>query len=118
MISGASEQELELAKVVNSSWCISKEQLDYFVGLEKENTKLKTMIRKISWKKYDKKVFEGSSKQYLVVYKNGHDLLNEFELQELLLHPKKDRDIQFIFNWEDRLIINTTFDELKDSDVN
>ena len=34
-------EEIELARVVNGSWCVSKEQLDYFVNLEKENQQLK-----------------------------------------------------------------------------
>ena len=78
---------------------------------------MKELIRKLTFLKYPKKVYEGIQKQYFVVYKNGHELLSEFELKELLLHPEKDKDIKYIFNWEDRLIVNTVFEELKDSDI-
>ena len=40
-------EEIELARVVNGSWCISKEQLDYFVNLEKENQQLKAKITEL-----------------------------------------------------------------------
>ena len=75
---------------------------------------MKQLIRKLTWNKLDKSLFEGISKHYLVVYRNDYALLSEIELEQLLLHPKKDKDIKFIFNWEDKLVINTEFKEIED----
>lgn len=74
---------------------------------------MKNLIRKLSIRKYPKETYKGIPKHYLVVYKNKYELLNNFELKELLLHPKKDKEIEHIFKWEDRLIINTEFEETK-----
>lgn len=75
---------------------------------------MKNLIRKLSIRKYSKETYEGIPKHYLVVYKNKYKLLNNFELKELLLKPKKDQEIEYIFNWEDRLIINTEFEEIEE----
>lgn len=75
---------------------------------------MKNLIRKLSIKKYPKETYKGIPKHYLVVYKNKYKLLNNFELKELLLKPKKDQEIEHIFNWEDRLIINTEFEEIEE----
>lgn len=69
---------------------------------------MKKLIRKLTLKKLPKEVFEHTTKHYLVVCRNDYELLSEYKLKELLLNP--DRDIKFIFNWEDRLEINTVFE--------
>ena len=70
----------------------------------------KKLIRKISLRKYDNVL---NLNEYIVVYSGnrGYDLLSEYELKELLLHPKKERDIQYVFKWEDRLFIESKFEE-------
>ena len=73
---------------------------------------MKEVIRKLKLFRYDKKIFEGISKQYFVVYYNGeHDILNTSELEYALLHPRNDKSIRYIFGWEDRLNIKTEFEE-------
>lgn len=73
---------------------------------------MKEITRKLKLFRYDKKIFEGVSKQYFVVYYDGgHDLLNTSELEYSLLHPRKDKSIRYIFDWEDRLNIKTEFVE-------
>ena len=72
---------------------------------------MKEVIRKLKIFKFDKKVFETTQKQYLVVYRDGYVLLSKFQLEELLLHPPKNKDIRYIFEWEDRLNIKTEFVE-------
>ena len=73
---------------------------------------MKSLIRKLSINKIPKDWLKGMPKEYLVVYRDGYDLLSKYELEELLLHPKKGKDIKHIFNWEDRLKINTVFEEV------
>ena len=75
----------------------------------------KRLIRTISLRKYDNIL---GLNEYIVVYSGnrGYDLLSEYELKELLLHPKKDKDIQYIFKWEDRLYIESKFEERGEND--
>ena len=74
---------------------------------------MKEVIRKLKIFKFDKELLGTRSKQYLVVYRNGYDLLSKAQLEELLLHPPKDKNFRYIFDWEDRLNITTEFVEME-----
>ena len=77
---------------------------------------MKNIIRKLSLKKYDKRIIADMEKhkQYVVVYKNDYVVVNEYTLKDLLLEPKKD--IKFIFLWTDRLNIMTEFEEAEEGE--
>ena len=79
---------------------------------------MKNIIRKLSFKKYDKRIIAdmGKHKQYVVVYKNDYDVVNEYTLKDLLLNPKQD--IKFIFLWTDQLNITTEFEEQEEGGSN
>lgn len=74
---------------------------------------MKEVIRKLKIFKFDKELLGTRSKNYLVVYRNGYDLLSKSQLEELLLHPPKNKDFRYIFDWEDRLNITTEFVEME-----
>ena len=73
---------------------------------------MKKLIRKLSLHKLRKESFRGITKHYIVVYDNSYSLLSEAELERQLLKPKKGKEIQFIFNWEDRLEIRSVFENV------
>lgn len=79
---------------------------------------MKNIIRKLSFKKYDKRIIADMEKhkQYVVVYKNDYEVVNEYTLKDLLLLPKKD--IKFIFLWTDQLNIKTEFEEPEEGGSN
>ena len=79
---------------------------------------MKNIIRKLSFKKINKNIYGDIKKlkEYVVVYKNDYDVINEYTLKDLLLNPKKD--IKFIFLWTDQLNIRTEFEEQEEGGSN
>ena len=81
---------------------------------------MKNLIRKLKLKKDDSELIKELN-QYVVIYKDRcgyscYDVISEYSLKEMLLNPKDE--IRFIFKFEDRIKIETKFEELEEGNSN
>lgn len=73
---------------------------------------MKNLLRKVSLRKYPRTVLSESPKEYLVIYTDrSYDVISEFRLKYSLLHPDKKKSIHYIFDWNDRIDIESKFEE-------